>query len=139
MAVPSNVPTVGQFSFTLKAGADTSISMTWLDDNGVPLNLTGYSMKMQIRAFLGSPVALLTLSSASTSGSYIALGGSAGTITLIFSHTDTATLQGNGQPTTSAGSRVTPLGVYDLQYTDVSGNVGYLIEGSINIDRQVTI
>ncbi|WP_156773698.1 hypothetical protein [Paraburkholderia tropica] len=139
MAVPSNVPTVGQFSFTLKQGSDLAISMTWLDDTGAPINLTGYSMKMQIRAFFGSSVALLTLSSSASTGSYIALGGTAGTITLNFAHVDTATLQGNGQPSTTPGARVLPVGVYDLQFTDSAGNVGYLIEGAVSIDRQVTV
>jgi hypothetical protein len=115
--------------------------MTWLDDNGNPINLTGFSMKMVIRAFLGSPVALLTLSSATSTGSYIALGGSAGTITLNFAHADTAALQIGGIPLPgflSGGARVYPLGVYDLQYTDPSGNVGYLLEGSVSLDPQVT-
>jgi hypothetical protein len=58
MAIPSTVPSVGQFSFVVKQGSDLSISMTWLDNNGNPINLTGFSMKMVIRAFLGSPVGL---------------------------------------------------------------------------------
>ena len=141
MAIPSNVPSVGQFSYVLKQGADTSISMTWLDDNGNPINLTGFSMKLAIRSFIGSPVALLTLSSATNTGSYIALGGSAGTITLNFAHADTAALQTVGLPVPSligGGARVFPLGVYDLQYTDPAGNVGYLLEGSVSLDPQVT-
>ena len=142
MAIPSTVPSVGQFSFVVKQGSDLSISLTWLDDNGNPINLTGFAMKMVIRAFLGSPVALLTLSSANNTGSYIALGGAAGTITLNFAHADTAGLQSNGIPLPGnplfGGARVYPLGVYDLQYTDPLGNVGYLLEGSVSLDPQVT-
>lgn len=143
MAIPSNVPSVGQFSYVLKQGADTSISMTWLSDDGVtPVNLTGFAMKLAIRSFIGSPVALLTLSSATNTGSYIALGGSAGTITLNFAHADTAAFQSTGLPLQSligGNARVFPLGVYDLQYTDPSGNVGYLLEGSVSLDPQVTV
>lgn len=142
MAIPSNVPSVGLFNFVIKQGSDLSISMTWLDDNGNPINLTGFAMKLVIRSFIGSPVALLTLSSATNTGSYIALGGSAGTITLNFAHADTAGLQSNGIPLPgfiSSGARVYPLGVYDLQYTDPSGNVGYLLEGSVSLDPQVTV
>lgn len=141
MAIPSNVPSVGLFNFVIKQGSDLSISMTWLDDNGNPINLTGFAMKLAIRAFIGSPIALLTLSSANNTGSYIALGGTAGTITLNFAHTDTAALQTVGLPLPSliGNARVFPLGVYDLQYTDPSGNVGYLLEGSVSLDPQVTV
>lgn len=141
MAIPSNVPSVGQFSFVIKQGSDLSISMTWLDDNGNPINLTGFAMKLAIRSFIGSPVALLTLSSANNTGSYIALGGSTGTITLNFAHADTASLQSNGLPLPNlvGTARVFPLGVYDLQYTDPLGNVGYLLEGSVSLDPQVTV
>lgn len=140
MTIPSTVPGVGQFSWVIKQGSDQSISMTWLDDNGNPINLTGFAMKLVIRSFIGSPVALLTLSSATSTGSYIALGGTAGTITLNFAHADTAALQTVGLPLPSliGSARVFPLGVYDLQYTDPSGNVGYLLEGSVSLDPQVT-
>lgn len=116
--------------------------MTWLQDDGVtPVNLTGYAMKMAIRPFVGSATSILTLSSSSNTGSYIALGGTSGTISLNFAHADTAGLQSNSIPLSgnlSGGVRTFPLGVYDLQYTDPSGNIGYLIEGPVSLDPQVT-
>lgn len=133
---------VATWNFTLKAGADTSITMTWLDDNGQPMNLTGYTMELTIRAFVGSPVALLTLSSTSTTGSRIVLGGTAGTIELIFASADTAGLSGSGLPVpinpAFGGLPVSRLGVYDLKFTDPSGLDGYLLEGSVSLDPQVT-
>jgi hypothetical protein len=132
---------VGQWSFTLKQGTNSNASMTWLDDNGAPMNLTSYSMLMQIRAFQSSPIVLLSLSSANNTGSYIALGGTAGTIDLIFSNTDTAALMANGQPSfipMQTGLRVGQVGVYDLQYIDSNGNVGYLLEGVVSLDPWVT-
>lgn len=133
---------VANFSFTLKQGADLTISMTWLNDAGAPMNLTGYSMKLEIRSYTGSPTTLLTLSSANNTGSYIALGGTAGTIALIFAHADTAGLLPVGLPVLGSpltGARVYSLGVYDLQFTDPTGNVGYLLEGGVSIDPQVTV
>lgn len=133
---------VAQWSFTLKQGADWSASMTWSDDNGAPINLTGYSMKLTIRAFINSTVALLTLSSANTTGSHIVLGGTSGTIALIFAHADTATLTPVGLALPGSlltGARVYALGVYDLQFTDPTGQVGYLLEGSVSLDPQVTV
>jgi hypothetical protein len=134
---------VGQFSFTLKQAADTTISMTWYSDAGAtPVNLTGYSMALTIRAFVSSTVALLSLNSSTptSGGSVIQLGGTAGTINLVFAHTDTAGLPASGvtSPNSLGGLPVYPLGVYDLQYTDPSGNVNYLLEGAISIDPRVT-
>lgn len=140
--IPANTPSVGQFSFQLKQGADTSICMTWLDDNGAPMNLTGYAMKMSIKPFINSTAIKLTISSADSSGSFIELGATAGTITLNFAHDDTAALQANGLapngPLVSGGGYVVPLGVYDLQYVDPSGKIGYLLEGEIGLDLMVT-
>lgn len=134
---------VANFSFTLKQGADLTISMTWLNDAGAPMNLTGYSMKLEIRSYTGSPTTLLILSSANNMGSYIALGGTAGTISLIFAHADTAGLSPVGLPTPGApiatGPRTYPLGVYDLQFIDPTGDIGYLLEGSVSLDAQVTV
>jgi hypothetical protein len=132
---------VAQFNFTLKQGADTPISMIWFNDNQQPMDLTEYSMLMQIRAFQSSPVVLLSLSSANDTGSYIALGGQAGTIDLIFAHADTATLATNGQPSFSPiqqGLRTVQVGVYDLQFTDPTGQIGYLLEGTVSLDPWVT-
>lgn len=133
---------VAPFNFTVKAGADLAISMTWLNDAGAPMNLTGYSMMLSIRAFVGSPVPLLTISSSASTGSYIALGGTAGTIELIFDHTDTGAFVAGGLPSPQiasvGGLRVYQLGVYDLQYTDNNGNIGFLMEGNVMLDPQVT-
>ena len=132
---------VAQFNFAIKQGSDFQIPMTWLDDNGNPMNLAGYSMLLQIRAFQSSSIVLLSLSSSNSSGSYIALGGTAGTITLIFAHADTAALMPNGAPASNAlntALKVGQVGLYDLQFTDPSGNVGYLIEGSVSLDPWVT-
>lgn len=141
MAANSGSP-VATWNFTLKAGANTSITMTWSDDNDQPMNLTGYTMEMVIRAFVGSPVALLTLSSQSAAGSRIVLGGTAGTIELIFAAADTVNLHGIGLPLPSnpglGGLPVSRLGVYDLQYTDPNGEIDYLLEGSVSLDPWVT-
>lgn len=142
MAVTTPTP-VATFNFTLKQGADLTVSMTWLNDAGAPMNLTGYSMKLEIRSYTGSPTALLTLSSANNTGSYIALGGTAGTISLVFAHADTAGLLPVGLPAPGSpiitGPRTYALGVYDLQFTDPTGDIGYLLEGSVSLDAQVTV
>jgi hypothetical protein len=132
---------VAAFNFSLKQGSDTSISVIWWDDNGQPMDLTDYSMLLQIRAFQSSPIVLLSLSSANDAGSYIALSGQAGTIDLIFAHADTAALMTNGQPSFTPmqqGLRVGQVGFYDLQFTDPTGDIGYLFEGTVSLDPWVT-
>jgi hypothetical protein len=133
---------VANMPLAIKQGSDFTVSMTWLDDSGNPMNLTGFTMKLTIRPFVGSPTSLLTLSSANNTGSYIALGGTAGTISLIFVHADTAAFAPIGLPLPGSpitnGLRSYALGAYDLQFTDPTGNIGYLVEGSVSLDPWIT-
>lgn len=133
---------VGQFSFALKAGSDVTITMTWLNDNGQPTNLTGYTMALVIRSFVSSTVAILSLNSsaATPGGSVIQLGGTAGTVTLVFGHADTVGLVPNGFAPSNplGGLPASQLGVYDLQYTTPTGSIGYLLEGTVSLDPWVT-
>lgn len=137
----ANSLAVGQFNFQLKQGSDTTISMTWLQDDGVtPMSLVGYSMVLTIRTFVSNAAALLSINSSAQSGSRIVLGGTAGTIDLIFDAADTGQLPlGNvAVGNQFGGLPVYQLGVYDLQFTDPSGSIGYLLEGSITLDPRVT-
>lgn len=86
----------------------------------VPWNLTGYTAAMQVRESADADTILLSL----TSGSGITLGGTAGTIDLLISATDTA-----GVP---AGSYS-----YDLELNSGT-EVTRLLEGSFNVSGQVT-
>ncbi|HDR9199683.1 TPA: hypothetical protein QDB48_000970 [Burkholderia vietnamiensis] len=137
----ANSSAVGQFNFQLKQGSDTEISMTWLQDDGVtPMSLVGYSMELTIRAFVSNAAALLSMNSTAQSGSRIVLGGAAGTIDLIFDAADTAALPLGAVSVGNqfGGLPVYQLGVYDLRFTDPSGSIGYLLEGSITLDPRVT-
>lgn len=137
MAVTTNSG-VGSYSFTIKQGSDFSLSMTWLDDNSNPMNLTGYSMSMAIARGVGL-TPLLTITSAASTGSRIVLGGTAGTIEIIIADADTAALTASGLFLPSLTNYpVFKLGLYDLKYTDPSGSVGYLLEGLVSLDPRTT-
>lgn len=84
-----------------------------------PVNLTGYSAAMQIRAFPLSPTILYDASDD------ITLGGAAGTISLTIT---AATTEGFGWFS----------GVYDLLLTDPSGNVIRLLSGGVTVSPGVT-
>ena len=84
-----------------------------------PVNLTGYTAKMQIRAFALSTTVLFDASSD------IILGGSAGTISLAI-------------PASVTEGFTWWSGVYDLLLTDPSGNVTRLLSGSVSVSPGVT-
>lgn len=131
---------IAQFSFVIKQGADWPITMTWLDDNGNPMNLANYVMTLAICPSPGA-APLLTLSSASSSGSRIILGGTAGTIELFFARADTLALVAGGPPLpnpTPGGPVVYKIGSQDLKYVDPTGLTNYLFEGSAFLDRSST-
>jgi tRNA threonylcarbamoyladenosine modification (KEOPS) complex Pcc1 subunit len=109
------------YDILIEQGATYSQSITY-KDNGVAVNLTGYTARMQVRATLESASTLVELT---TANSRIALGGTAGTISLTISATDTAAL--------TAGR-----GVYDLELVSGSGIVTRLLQGVATISRNVT-
>lgn len=84
-----------------------------------PVDLTGYTANLQIRAF---PLSTTILYDASSN---IVLGGTAGTITLDI-------------PATATTTFTWWQGVYDLILTDSSGNVTRLLQGSVIVSPGVT-
>ncbi len=103
-------------------GATFSRILTWQDSSANPVNLTGYTARMQVRATADSSTVLLSLT---TENSRITLGGAAGTITLLVSATDTAAV--------TAGEYV-----YDLEVISSGGTVTRLIQGCFTVDAEVT-
>jgi tRNA threonylcarbamoyladenosine modification (KEOPS) complex Pcc1 subunit len=109
------------YDILIEQGATFSESMVY-KDQGVAINLTGYTARMQVRSTLESATTVVELT---TANDRIALGGTAGTITLTISATDTAGL--------TAGR-----GVYDLELVSGSGIVTRLLQGVATISRNVT-
>jgi hypothetical protein len=133
----SDVP---QLKLTIKQGADQTVSWIWKKSDGTPIDLTGFSMLLTIRSAIGG-APLLTLSSASTTKSRIALGGATGGIDWIFDKADTALLPATGLPAGnpySGGIPTLKLGFFDCQATNPSGDVGYIVEGPVTLDPKVT-
>lgn len=97
--------------YTWKAGAPA-----------VPVDLTGCTARMQVRAQVQNADVLLELS---TANGRIGLGGAAGTITLDLSATDTAALAWT-------------LGVYDLEIVHPDGSVRRLMAGPVKVSPEVT-
>lgn len=126
--------TAGTHNITIEQGTDWQLVLTY-KLNGVAVNLTGYTARMQVRHIAASPTVLATFStppsSSTSSGSLtpaagtIALGGSAGTITLAMPASESTRVQ--------AGSHV-----YDLELINPSGKVERFLQGNCEVTAEVT-
>ena len=112
-----------QLDITIEQGTTFVLNAVWKDSTGTPVDLTGYTAKMQARWTYADANALVTFTTADNT---ITLGGINGTITV----TGMATLPGVTKPRT---------GVYDLELTQTStGKVTRLLQGSAFISPEVT-
>lgn len=111
----------GVHNFICEQGATFSRVITYQGSDGVAVNLTGYTARMQVRTDHESATTLLSLT---TENGGITLGGVAGTVTLLATATQTAALD--------AGERV-----YDIEL--VNGSVvTRLLQGCFVVDAEVT-
>ena len=113
----------GYHHFIIEQGATFGQTLTLKDASDTVINLTGYaSAEMDLRDTPESSSEVLTLT---TANSRIALGGSAGTVTLTITAADTANLV--------AGD-----GVFDLEVVDGSSNVFRILEGTYTVRRNIS-
>lgn len=111
----------GTHDFVCEQGATFAREITWLDSSAIPVNNTGYTARMQVRATVSSASTLLSIS---TTTGEIVLGGADGKITITVPATTTAAI--------AAGCYV-----YDLEM--VSGITVYrILQGSFTVDAEVT-
>ena len=97
------------------------MSLTWKDSTGSPVNLTGYTARMQVRTNYEAEDTLVSLTS---SGGDITLGGALGTIAVTIAASVTQGLQLDEA-------------VYDLELVN-GATVTRLIQGRAIISREVT-
>ena len=111
--------TPGKVDFVCPQGATFSKTLTYKIEDS-PVNLTGYTSGLQIREYHYSDSYIASL----TQLFGITLGGSAGTISVLISASDT-------------GDFVPGSYVYDLEIA-VGGTVTRLIEGKFTVTPEVT-
>jgi hypothetical protein len=99
------------------------------DAVGDPIDLTGYSARMQVRQSLNSPTVIHEFSTANGS---IELGGSEGTVRIL---ADADTTAGWSWGSASASKMSA---VYDLELEDADGKTRRLLEGKFTVKREVT-
>jgi hypothetical protein len=121
----------GKYSFTIEQGSTVNIPLIYKDSAGVPVNLTQYSSKMQIRDSYGSTPPIITLTSTLTPDgtgldmSTAAVGGIticiASCVSSLFTFTDA---------------------IYDLDIISGSGDcpiITRILEGKIRLSKEVTV
>jgi hypothetical protein len=116
----------GRFDLALEGGQDTPVTFTW-QSNGAPVNLTGYTAKLQIRQY---PNGTLVLQKATSDGS-ITLGGANGTISFTVSVANAATLYSAIQQ----GRQLK----YDLIMTSPGNVYTKLLKGYVTVDPAITV
>jgi len=112
--------TAGLYNFTCEQGVTFHRTLVLSDANG-PLNLTGFSARMQVRKQIDAPEVLIELS---TDNGRITLEVNTGTVLLDVSAEDTAAIH---RP-----------GFYDLTLYNPSGEVVRVIEGQFFLRKAVT-
>lgn len=125
----------GVYDIQVEQGADWSISLIWKDDTGTPVNLTGYTARLQIRKAFKETSTKLDLTSAAGA---IVLGGSAGTVMVNATAAQTSGISLDYQLLFWKDGKQTQSMVYDLILTDSSSRVTRLLQGAAFIYPEVT-
>ena len=108
-------------NWTVGQGETWNLTLSWKDSGGVPVNLTGYSARMQARTTYDAAVPVLSL----TNGSGITLGGTAGTLAVSVDATTTAAI---GAATY----------VWDVEVVSAGSVVTRLAGGNLTVTPEVT-
>ena len=111
----------GKYGFMLDQGA-TWRTVLAVDVDGIPLDLTGYTARMQARSTVTDAE---TVFSWTSTGGELLIDGPAGTITLNIPDTVTAAY--------AAGAYV-----YDLEIESADGTTTRLLQGPFTISAEVT-
>jgi hypothetical protein len=130
----------GKYSFTIEQGTTLDFEIQYKDSNSNPIDLTGYTGKMQIRSnYSGSGTTYLTLTS-SLGDTYTKTSGST---FLSFSGSNLTTPTTSGSIGIYAGWYTTDTltftdqAYYDLEIT--SGSIRTrILEGLVQLSKQVT-
>ena len=122
----------GIWNITAEQGATFSPTLIYKDSDGVPVEMTGWQARMQIRKTYGAATAQVELT---TENGGITLGA-AGQIALLISAADMAALPAADVQTSSQRPPSRDY-VYDLELI-VGDVVSRLLEGKFRVSRGVT-
>jgi hypothetical protein len=115
--------------YTIEQGATWEQDVWWEDSDGNPIDLTGYTARMQARAALPDVGTLVDLT---TANGGIVLTPAEGKLTLIMTAAQTAALNW------PSGRHAPGSGVYQLELESPTGFVTRLLKGTLTLDPEVT-
>lgn len=111
-----------QYSFTIEQGTTTVRPLVWKSSDGTPVDLSGYTARMQVRRSVSAADVLLE---ASTSNDRIQLDPLAGRVTLVLQADVTAAINWTR-------------GRYDIELVSPDGDVTRLVQGEITVSKEIT-
>ena len=110
-----------KYQIEIQQGADFERIITWIDGNSTPIDVTNYTAKLQIRNRIESENTLLELS---TGNGGIIIGNIDGKITIKI---DAAT----------SSAFIWSEGIYALEITSPMNITARLIEGRVNVKKEI--
>ena len=111
-----------KYDFTIEQGATTTKPFVWKSGDGVPVDISGYDVRMQVRRSVSSSDVLLA---ADTGNGRFQVDGPNGKFTLVLSAADTSAITWT-------------TGVYDIELEDGDGVVTRLLMGTVTVSKGVT-
>lgn len=113
----------------IEQGASYHHEFRWDDNTNLPVNLTGYTARMQMRSAITEETTVLDMT---TETGEISIGGSTGIVSLDLDADATAAIDW------AAGRSVQLIGVYQLELESPGGFVTRLLKGTVTVDPEVT-
>ena len=111
-------------NIAIEQGTTWRLEVGWEDESGSPIDLTGWTARMQVREDHASVASLVSLSSLPGEG--VVIDGPAGVVAIEITASATASLPA-------------PLeAVYDLEVEGPGGEVERLLHGCADIEPEVT-
>jgi len=125
----------GRYLLTIEQGSTTDLLLEWKDSNGEPVDLSGYTARMQIRPSVDSSTKYLDITSATASdGTGLNLTPQSGSFTL----PRTSGSIGLFISAASSSNLNFTEGVYDIELQSNGGIVTRLLEGLVKLSKEVT-
>lgn len=112
----------GKYDITIEQGSTFKLGLRLVDTASVPIDLTDYTARMQVRREVYSETVLLELT---TENGRIAILPSNGSVLLEVEAEATAELSFNAA-------------VYDLETISGSGEVARILQGTVTLSKEVT-
>lgn len=111
-----------EHDITIEQGATFQLNLVWRDASNTPIDLTGYTARMQVKRRYADTTPLLNFT---TENGAITLGGTNGTVQVV----------GLATVTDDVPAKVC---VYDLELVSPTGFVKRLVQGTAVVTPEVT-